>query len=43
MIDMNQYSNVPQNALVMQGGASLGAYEVGVFKAIYEKLTTSNG
>ena len=39
MIDINQYSNVSQRALVMQGGASLGACETGVFKAIYEKIT----
>ena len=39
MIDIDQYSNISQRALVMQGGASLGAYEAGVFKAIYEKIT----
>jgi NTE family protein len=27
-----------QRALVLQGGGALGAYEVGVFKALYEKL-----
>ena len=27
-----------QRALVMQGGGSLGAYELGVFKALYEEL-----
>ena len=43
MIDINQYSNIPQVALVMQGGASLGAFETGVFKAIYEKITKTNG
>ena len=42
MIDINQYSNVSQRALVMQGGASLGSYEAGVFKAIYEKITKNN-
>ncbi|HEX7256915.1 MAG TPA: patatin-like phospholipase family protein [Nitrososphaeraceae archaeon] len=42
MIDINQYSNVSQRALVMQGGASLGAYEAGVFKAIYDKITKNN-
>ena len=42
MIDINQYSNISQRALVMQGGASLGAYEAGVFKAIYEKITKNN-
>ena len=25
-----------QRALVMQGGGSLGAYELGVFKALYK-------
>jgi len=28
-----------QRALVFQGGGSLGAYEAGVFQAVYEKLT----
>jgi predicted acylesterase/phospholipase RssA len=28
-----------QRALVFQGGGSLGAYEAGVFKALYEKIT----
>jgi NTE family protein len=42
MIDINQYSNVSQRALVMQGAASLGSYEAGVFKAIYEKITKNN-
>jgi predicted acylesterase/phospholipase RssA len=28
-----------QRALVLQGGGALGAYEVGVIKALYEKLT----
>ena|ERR687896_230345 len=28
----------PRRALVLQGGGSLGAYEAGVFKAIYEHL-----
>ena len=27
-----------QRALILQGGGALGAYEVGVFKAIYDKL-----
>ncbi len=42
MFDINQYSNIQQRALVMQGGASLGAYEAGVFKAIYEKIGNKN-
>ena len=28
-----------QRALVFQGGGSLGAYEAGVFRALYEKMT----
>jgi NTE family protein len=28
-----------QRALVLQGGGALGAYEAGVFKALYEKIT----
>ena len=28
-----------QRALILQGGGALGAYEVGVIKALYEKLT----
>lgn len=39
----NQYLGKPdynlQRALVFQGGGSLGAYESGVFKAIYERIT----
>ena len=33
-----------QRALVLQGGGALGAYDVGVFQAIYEKIkaTISN-
>jgi NTE family protein len=27
-----------QRALVLQGGGALGAYQVGVFKALYEKI-----
>ena len=27
-----------QRALILQGGGALGAYEVGVFKAIYNKI-----
>jgi len=32
----------PQRALILQGGGALGAYEAGVFKAIYDKLFTPN-
>lgn len=28
-----------QRALVLQGGGSLGAYEAGVYQALYERLT----
>jgi NTE family protein len=33
----------PRRALVLQGGGSLGAYEAGVFKAIYEHLIEEEG
>jgi predicted acylesterase/phospholipase RssA len=29
--------------LILQGGGALGAYEVGVFKAIYDKLVREEG
>ena len=32
-----------QRALVLQGGGALGAYEVGVFKAIYDKIIQDEG
>jgi NTE family protein len=32
-----------QRALILQGGGALGAYEVGVFKAIYDKLVREEG
>jgi NTE family protein len=34
-------SNVPtkERALVLQGGGSLGAYEAGAYKALYESLS----
>jgi len=31
-------ARTPQRALVLQGGGALGAYEAGVFKAVYDKL-----
>jgi predicted acylesterase/phospholipase RssA len=31
-----------QRALVLQGGGALGAYDVGVFQAIYKKIKTNN-
>jgi NTE family protein len=38
---INNLNNAPniQRALILQGGGALGAYEVGVIKALYEKLT----
>jgi NTE family protein len=33
----------PRRALVLQGGGSLGAYEAGVFKAIYQHLIEQEG
>jgi NTE family protein len=33
----------PRRALVLQGGGSLGAYEAGVFKAIYQHLVEQEG
>ena len=35
---LNAVPNI-QRALILQGGGALGAYEVGVIKALYEKLT----
>ena len=32
-----------QRALILQGGGALGAYEVGVFKAIYDKIIREEG
>jgi NTE family protein len=32
-----------QRALILQGGGALGAYEVGVFKAIFDKITREEG
>jgi NTE family protein len=43
---MTAYTNhtpKPRKALVLQGGGSLGAYEAGVFKAIYEHLIEEEG
>jgi NTE family protein len=30
-------------ALVLQGGGALGAYDVGVFQALYDKIRTGGG
>lgn len=38
MSNIRVQSSNTQRALVMQGGSSLGAYEAGVFKALYHKL-----
>jgi NTE family protein len=32
-----------QRALVLQGGGTLGAYDAGVFQALYDKIDTSDG
>ncbi|HYA82721.1 MAG TPA: patatin-like phospholipase family protein [Candidatus Bathyarchaeia archaeon] len=32
-----------QRALVLQGGGALGAYDAGVFQALYDKIDTSDG
>src|SRR6478752_4091712 len=39
MLNSSEYS-IPkvQRALVFQGGGALGAYQAGVFKALYEKI-----
>ena len=39
MLNSSEYS-IPkvQRALVLQGGGALGAYQAGVFKALYEKI-----
>ena len=39
MLNSSKYS-IPkvQRALVFQGGGALGAYQAGVFKALYEKI-----
>ncbi|HZE77190.1 MAG TPA: hypothetical protein VE089_01435 [Nitrososphaeraceae archaeon] len=31
-----------QRALVLQGGGALGAYDTGVFQALYEKINTGS-
>ena len=31
-----------QRALVLQGGGSLGAYEAGAYRAIYERITNTD-
>jgi NTE family protein len=32
-----------QRALILQGGGALGAYEVGVFRAIYDQIVREEG
>lgn len=41
---VNRKSSTPskQRVLILQGGGSLGAYEAGVFKALYERLYRPN-
>ncbi|MBV9179488.1 MAG: patatin-like phospholipase family protein [Nitrososphaeraceae archaeon] len=40
---MSKDNNVPkiQRALVLQGGGALGAYDTGVFQALYEKISAN--
>ncbi|MGC2574908.1 MAG: patatin-like phospholipase family protein [Candidatus Nitrosopolaris sp.] len=38
MVDSGSKSNI-HRALIFQGGGSLGAYEAGAYKAIYEALS----
>jgi NTE family protein len=42
---MSKKNSIPsiQRAIVLQGGGALGAYEAGVFQALYEKLHSTNG
>jgi NTE family protein len=41
---MSKKNSIPsiQRAIVLQGGGALGAYEAGVFQALYEKLHSTN-
>jgi predicted acylesterase/phospholipase RssA len=39
MADKNDQGLPPQRALIFQGGGSLGAYEAGAYKAIYEQIS----
>ncbi|HEU5120675.1 MAG TPA: patatin-like phospholipase family protein [Candidatus Nitrosocosmicus sp.] len=34
----NAYKNQIQRALILQGGGALGAYEAGIYEALYEQL-----
>jgi len=43
MTDYTNHTPKSRRALVLQGGGSLGAYEAGVFKAIYEHLIEEEG
>ncbi len=42
MSSTKNISNI-QRALVLQGGGALGAYNAGVFQALYDKINTDNG
>ncbi|MFL6320888.1 MAG: patatin-like phospholipase family protein, partial [Nitrososphaeraceae archaeon] len=41
---MSKNNSIPsiQRAIVLQGGGALGAYEAGVFQALYKKLHSAN-
>jgi NTE family protein len=45
VIVLNNTPQIPrkQRALILQGGGALGAYEVGVFRAIYDKIVQEQG
>jgi predicted acylesterase/phospholipase RssA len=38
-VDIENKKTRPHRALVLQGGGALGAYEAGVFKALFERIT----
>ena len=42
---MSSNQNIPdiQRALVLQGGGALGAYDAGVFQALYDNINTDDG
>lgn len=40
---LNTHIGGPQRVLVLQGGGSLGAYEAGVYKALYQHITEKIG
>lgn len=42
---MSSTKDIPnsQRALVLQGGGALGAYNAGVFQALYDNIDTNDG